>query len=99
MKKSIYVLLFCIFIFMIGGCEADNKTANNFEPEMNVLYFGEGKKWFATFSVAKVRNSYFESMYIQYIQDRNPHEYQLPTEIEYVLNTGVSSFKSNSPVL
>ncbi|WP_214483175.1 hypothetical protein [Bacillus sp. SM2101] len=92
------MLLFCILIILISGCEAENKTANINGPEMNVFYFGEGKKWFATFSVAKVRSSYFESMYIQYIQDRNPHEYQSPTEIEYVLDTGFSSFKSNYPV-
>lgn len=35
-----------------------------------VVYFGKGEGWLATFSVFKVNNSLFDSLYIQYIGER-----------------------------
>lgn len=108
MKKTIVIILFLSLIFMVAGCKTEEKpltkkdlTINNKVSETNVFYFGEGEEWFATYTVSKVRTSYFDSLYIQYITDRTVSVEEQTSkkigDIEYLLNAGKITIESSFP--
>lgn len=79
------------------GCsknELHNAKADlNTKERSQIFYFGEGKEWFGTVTISKVKTSYFESLYIQHIIERSTtgKEQQASKnvgKIEYVLNLG-----------
>ncbi len=95
MKKIVIIFLFLALIIMANGCNEASDT--------NVLYFGEDEEWFATYTISKVRSSYFDSLYIQYINDRTASVKEQTTKaknigkIEYELTIGNLSIKSSYP--
>lgn len=102
MKKAIIIYLI-LLIVILAGCvneektltDKDNLTRNNEQSDSNVFYFGEGKEWFGAYTIYKVRTSYFESLYIQYLTDRTGSVEEQTTKnigkIEYILNISDSA--------
>ncbi len=108
--KKIVVILFIFSLIAVVGCSYEKKSLinnknviNKNNAQDNVYYFGEGKEWFATYTVSKVRTSYFDSIYIQYINDRTASvdEQQQTSKnlgtIEYKLNAGNTTIQSSYP--
>ncbi|MDP5274938.1 hypothetical protein [Chengkuizengella axinellae] len=95
--KKVIVIFFTLMIVMIAGCnDVDTDKANT--QEQNIFYFGEGEKWFATYTVSKVSKSYFDSLYIQYIKDHNNRTEETTIgDIEYVLKAGNWTSQSSYP--
>ncbi|MEH7451719.1 hypothetical protein [Gottfriedia acidiceleris] len=62
-----------LLLIMIAGCNPSSSVSKSkvgTEKEnlkSQTYYFGEGDEWFGTYTISKVRTSYFESLYIQYI--------------------------------
>ncbi|RUL52248.1 hypothetical protein [Lysinibacillus antri] len=96
--KIRFILLAFLSVFTLTACNDVNENEN---PD-HISYFGKGSEWFGTYTISKVNNSYFDSLYIQYVQDRaNPGTEQTMEElgqIEYVLDTGNSVLESSSPL-
>lgn len=64
---------------LVSGCANNVKEK---ESANEVVYFGKGEAWLATFSVFQVNQSLFDSLYIQYIggnreEKIGPIEYSL----------------------
>ncbi|WP_090108776.1 hypothetical protein [Cohnella sp. OV330] len=81
MKYRILLFLVLSFQLFLSACtskEADNDTK---EQSDEVVYYGKGEEWLATFSIFKVNRSMFDSIYIQNIGEnrgaKGSIEYQL----------------------
>lgn len=91
LKKLLSIIA---LLSIVSGCSYEKS-----EEEQNVMYFGVGEDWFGTYTISKVHSSFFESLYIQRIIDRENEPTLIGDvgEIEYVLDAGSSKLKSNSP--
>lgn len=112
-----YLRMLSIVLFMyllLSACTSKEAENDLKEQQDEVVYYGKGEEWLATFSLFKVNRSMFESLYIQNIgEDRGakgPIEYQLvggdgfkfesqyPQELQGVRSFHTSS-ESNSDVV
>ncbi|RIX59226.1 hypothetical protein D3P08_03460 [Paenibacillus nanensis] len=86
---GIYIKLRFLLVLLLTApiilLSCTNNVPNNNsmkENEQGTVYFGKGEVWLATYSVFKVNNSLFDSLYIQYIgknrdESIGPIEYSL----------------------
>lgn len=108
MKLRILLTLLFSALLFLSGC-TNKGTDNTFKGNTDeVVYFGKGEEWLATYSVFKVNNSLFDSIYIHNIGgDREskvgPIEYKLvggdgyKSESQYPQELqGVRSFQTSS---
>lgn len=110
MKRLITFYVMALFLIVTVGCSKEDKpvtkskvdTENANSQKNQIFYFGEGEHWFGTYTISKVKSSNFNSLYIQYITDRNASvdEQTSPKigKIEYVLTMGDDSMKSSFPL-
>lgn len=106
MKSREITIIIMVFILVISGCAKQEESPQNKVPN-EMIYYGKGENWLATYSLFMVDKSLFESIYIQYIGgDRDskigPIEYELvgseykssssyPQELQGVRSFQVSS--------
>lgn len=92
MKKLLSILMIVI-ILSLGGC-SNNK---DIEKKDTYYYIGQSKSWLATYSVTKVKSSYYDSLSIQYLFDDNESEATKIGPIEYQLNGNSIKTQSSYP--
>lgn len=82
MKYRILFSLVLSILLFISGCTNKESVINLKGKSDEVVYYGKGEEWLATYSIFKVKNSLFDSIYIQNIGGNReakigPIEYQL----------------------
>lgn len=92
MKYRILFSFVLSILLFISGCTNKESVSNFKEKSDEVVYYGKGEEWLATFSIFKVKNSLFDSIYIQNIGGNREAKIGL---IEYQL-VGGEGFKFES---
>lgn len=96
-----------VILLAIAGCDKQEQVLPQNHSPNELVHFGMGENWLATYSVFKVNDSLFDSIYIQFIGEWKdtkvgPIEYELegaehrasssyPQELQ-----GVGSFQVSS---
>lgn len=92
MKIRILLSLVLSTLLFLSGCANKENEITYKESPNEIIYFGKTEEWLATYSVFKVRNSSFDSIYIQNIgEDRETKK----GPIEYLL-VGGEGYRSES---
>ena len=82
MKIRILLSFVLSYLLVLSGCANKEDEITYKERPNEVIYFGKTEEWLATYSIFKVRNSLFDSIYIQNIgEDRESKK----GPIEYIL--------------
>ena len=94
-KVFLNILGITILLLSLMGC-ANRKTT---EDNNTYFYIGQSNRWIATYSITKVKSTYYDSLSIQYIFDNNdPNEKnQKIGPIEYQLNGNSMKTESSFP--
>lgn len=84
-----------IFVLLSSsGCTSSSKAAKN----DTYFYMGQGNSWLATYSIIKVKSSYYDSLSIQYLFDDNAKSKEEKVgPIEYKLIGNSMELKSSYP--
>ncbi|WP_217591939.1 hypothetical protein [Cohnella sp. GbtcB17] len=113
--RNLTMLSVVLFMFLLlSACTSKEAEHNLNDQPDEVVYYGKGEEWLATFSIFKVNHLLFDSIYIQNIgEDRGakgPIEYKLvggdgfkfesqyPQELQGVRSFHTSS-ESNSDIV
>lgn len=105
MRKLVWILMFTAII-TLNGCSSTvltehKETQEEIKDEIDIAYMGRGDKWLATYTITKVKDSYYKSLYIQYIADINKitknNGNQDIGPIEYELNGSTMVLSSSYP--
>ncbi|WP_232697206.1 hypothetical protein [Brevibacillus daliensis] len=97
MNKPISIFVCLILVFLVGCTSGEGKKTDEMPT---VIYFGQGEEWFATYTISSVRESYFASLYIQYITDRTKTTVKQTADIgkiEYILKGKEWTLSSSEP--
>ncbi|MDP4193190.1 MAG: hypothetical protein Q8858_16615, partial [Bacteroidota bacterium] len=98
--NTLLVFVFFITIFLIGfkRMRFESANENKTENKDTYFYFGQSYSWFATYSITKVKASYYDSLSMQYLFDDNSND---QTEkigpIEYELIGNPMKIQSSYP--
>ncbi|MCR8643231.1 hypothetical protein NV379_11220 [Paenibacillus sp. N1-5-1-14] len=109
MKWRLFVGIMITAFILLTSCTSKPTDAPPKQDSTSFVYMDQQGEWLATYSVFKVKTSYFESLYLQYIgEDRGakigPIEYKLVGEgMEWASQypqdlQGVRSFHTSSEI-
>lgn len=101
MKKPILIISSIAVLLVSGVLMMSYMYSNKNSAESKDTYFysGQSDSWLATYSVAKAKSSYYNTLTIQYLFDKakNQSEEGKIGPIEYQLDTGSIKIESSSP--